>query len=167
MAAPNHPLARAGRPLTRDVLMEAEFLVADNGCTSKYLLDQYGRDLAPFTKIGMITGGSTMALMRIVANGRGITMVPRLVARRQLADGDLVERARTRTGRPPSLRLARVGIEARWLPRLGPAEQPMRDLLRLARRHCPLPASAPVKTDASVATSVATSAAARGRAAAA
>jgi len=164
VAAPSHPLARAGRPLTRDVLMEAEFLVADNGCTSQYLLDQYGRDLAPFTKIGMITGGSTMALMRIVANGRGITMVPRLVARRQLADGDLVE---LELADDRSLSLARVGIEARWLPRLGPAEQPVRDLLRLARRHCPLPVATAVSTPMSASVSAPISAAARGRAAAA
>ena len=135
VAAPDHPLARAGRPLTRDVLMAAEFLVADRGCTSEYLLDQYGRDLAPFIKVGMITG-STATLRRIVANGRGVTMVPHLVVRREIADGELVE---LDLAPECSLRLARVGIEARWQPGLGAAEAPMQALLRLARRHCPLP----------------------------
>ena len=138
VAAPDHALARAGRALTRDVLMEAEFLVADHGCTSQYLLDQYGRDLAPFTRVGMLTG-STATLRRIVANGRGITMVPRLVVRRELSDGDLVE---LDLAPECSLRLARVGIEARWQPRLGAAEKPLQALVRLARRHCPYPAAA-------------------------
>jgi DNA-binding transcriptional LysR family regulator len=138
VSAPDHPLARAGRPLTRDVLMEAEFMVADHGCTSQYLLDRYGRDLAPFTKVGMITG-STATLRRIVANGRGVTMTPKLVVRRELADGDLVE---LDLAPECSLRLARVGIEARWQPGLGAAELPLQALLRLARRHSPLPAPA-------------------------
>lgn len=137
VAAPDHALARAGSPLTRSVLMEAEFLVADHGCTSQYLLDQYGRDLAPFTRVGMLTG-STATLRRIVANGRGITMVPRLVVRRELADGDLVE---LDLAPECSLRLARVGIEARWQRRLGAAEKPLQALVRLARRHCPYPAA--------------------------
>jgi DNA-binding transcriptional LysR family regulator len=137
VAAPDHALARAGRPLTRDVLMEAEFLVADHGCTSQYLLDRYGRDLAPFIRVGMLTG-STATLRRIVSNGRGITMVPRLVVRRELADGDLVE---LDLAPECSLRLARVGIEARWQPRLGTAEKPLQALVRLARRHCPYPAA--------------------------
>jgi DNA-binding transcriptional LysR family regulator len=136
VAAPEHPLARSGRALTRDRLMEAEFLVADNGCTSAYLLDQYGRDLAPFTRIGLITG-STAMLRRIVANGRGITMVPRLVVGRELADGDLVE---LELAPECSLRLARVGIEARWQARLGTVAEPLHALVRLARRHTPLPA---------------------------
>jgi DNA-binding transcriptional LysR family regulator len=135
VAAPEHPLARSGGAVTRDRLMEAEFLVADNGCTSAYLLDQYGRDLAPFTRIGLITG-STAMLRRIVANGRGITMVPRLVVSRELADGDLVELELA----SESLRLARVGIEARWQARLGTVAEPLHALVRLARRHAPLPA---------------------------
>jgi DNA-binding transcriptional LysR family regulator len=144
VAAPDHALARAGRPLTRDALLEAEFLVADHGCTSRYLLDQYGRDLAPFTRIGMLTG-STATLRRIVANGRGITMVPRLVVRRELEDGDLVE---LDLAPECSLQLARVGIEARWQPRLGAADQPLQALIRLARRHCPFPAVAPARAAA-------------------
>jgi DNA-binding transcriptional LysR family regulator len=98
-------------------------------------LDQYGRDLAPFTRIGLITG-STAMLRRIVANGRGITMVPRLVVSRELADGDLVELELA----SESLRLARVGIEARWQARLGTVAEPLHALVRLARRHAPLPA---------------------------
>ena len=136
VAAPEHPLARSGRALTRDLLMEAEFLVADNGCTSQYLLDQYGRDVGPFTRVGMITG-STATLRRIVANGRGITMVPRMVVTRELADGDLVE---LELAPECSLRLARVGIEARWQARLGTLAEPLHALVRLARRHTPLPA---------------------------
>ena len=136
VAAPDHPLARAGRPLTRDVLMGAEFLVADHGCTSQYLLDQYGRDIGPFTRVGMLTG-STATLRRIVANGRGITMVPRMVVSRELADGDLVE---LELAAECSLRLARVGIEARWLARLGSVAEPLHALVRLARRHTPFPA---------------------------
>lgn len=136
VAAPDHELARAGGPLTRDVLMQAEFMIASHGCTSRYLLDQYGRDLAPFTRVGMLTG-STATLRRIVANGRGITMVPRLVVRRELSDGDLVE---LDLAAECSLRLARVGIEARWQPRLGSADKPLHALIRLARRHCPYPA---------------------------
>jgi len=142
VAAPDHPLAKAGRPLTRDVLMEAEFLVADHGCTSEYLLDQYGRDLAPFTRVGMITG-STATLRRIVANGRGVTMVPNLVVRRELDAGELVE---LDLAPECSLHLARVGIEARWQPGLGAADLPLQALLRLARRHCPLPPPAPSVT---------------------
>ena len=136
VAAPEHPLARSGSPVTRRLLLDAEFLVADNGCTSQYLLDQYGRDLAPFTRIGMITG-STATLRRIVANGRGITMVPRLVVSRELADGDLVE---LDLAPECSLHLASVGIEARWQARLGTAAEPVHALVRLARRHTPLPA---------------------------
>ena len=136
VAAPDHPLARARRPLTRDVLMQAEFMVADHGCTSQYLLDQYGRDLGPFTRIGMLTG-STAMLRRIVANGRGITMVPRLVVTRELADGDLVE---LELAPECSLRLARVGIEARWQVRPGTQSEPLHALVRLARRHTPFPA---------------------------
>jgi DNA-binding transcriptional LysR family regulator len=136
VAAPDHPLARAGSPLTRDALMEAEFMVADHGCTSQYLLDQYGRDVGPFTRIGMLTG-STATLRRIVANGRGITMVPRLVVGRELADGDLVE---LELAPECSLRLARVGIEARWQARLGSLSEPLHALVRLARRHTPFPA---------------------------
>ena len=139
VAAPDHPLVLAGQPLTRDVLMEAEFLVADRGCTSQYLLDQYGRDLGPFTRVGMITG-STATLRRIVANGRGVTMVPNLVVRRELESGELVE---LDLAPECSLRLARVGIEARWQPGLGAAELPLQALLRLARRHCPLPPPGP------------------------
>jgi len=116
--------------------MEAEFLVADNGCTSAYLLDQYGRDLAPFTRIGMITG-STAMLRRIVANGRGITMVPKLVVARELADGELVE---LELAPECSLKLARVGIEARWLTRPGAVAEPLHAFVRLAHRHAPLPA---------------------------
>jgi DNA-binding transcriptional LysR family regulator len=136
VAAPEHPLARAGRPLARESLMDAEFLVADNGCTSQYLLDQYGRDLAPSIRVGMVTG-STATLRRIVANGRGVTMVPRLVVARELADGDLVE---LDLAPECSLRLAGVGIEARWQARLGSAAEPVHALVRLARRHTPLPA---------------------------
>ncbi|MBR7828723.1 LysR family transcriptional regulator [Actinospica sp. MGRD01-02] len=147
VAAPDHPLARAGRPLTRDELMEAEFMVADHGCTSQYLLDQYGRDIGPFTRIGMLTG-STAMLRRIVANGRGITMVPRLVVARELADGDLVE---LELAPECSLRLARVGIEARWQARLGTVSEPLHALVRLARRHAPFPvADASNVTDISV-----------------
>ena len=137
VAAPDHPLARSGVPLTRELLLEAEFLVADNGCTSQYLLDQYGRDLAPFTKVGLITG-STAMLRRIVANGRGITMVPKLVVTRELADGELVE---LELAPECSLKLARVGIEARWLTRPGAAAEPLHALVRLAHRHAPLPAA--------------------------
>ena len=136
VAAPEHPLARSGRPLTRDLLLRAEFLVADNGCTSQYLLDQYGRDVGPFTRVGMITG-STATLRRIVANGRGITLVPRMVVSRDLADGDLVE---LELDQECSLRLARVGIEARWQARLGTVAEPLHALVRLARRHTPPPA---------------------------
>ena len=144
VSAPEHPLARSGRPLTRDLLMQAEFLVADNGCTSQYLLDQYGRDVGPFTRVGMITG-STATLRRIVANGRGITMVPRLVVSRELADGDLVE---LELAPECSLRLARVGIEARWQARLGTLGEPLHALVRLARRHTPLPAQHPAEAAA-------------------
>lgn len=144
VAAPDHPLARAGYPLTRDALMQAEFLVADHGCTSQYLLDQYGRDVGPFTRVGMLTG-STATLRRIVANGRGVTMVPRLVVSRELADGDLVE---LELAPECSLQLARVGIEARWQARLGTLSEPLHALVRLARRHTPFPApdaAAPAK----------------------
>jgi DNA-binding transcriptional LysR family regulator len=116
--------------------MDAEFMVADHGCTSQYLLDQYGRDVGPFTRVGMLTG-STATLRRIVANGRGITMVPRLVVARELADGDLVE---LELAPECSLRLARVGIEARWQARLGSLSEPLHALVRLARRHTPFPA---------------------------
>lgn len=136
VAAPEHPLARSGRPVTRDLLMQAEFLVAENGCTSQYLLDRYGRDVGPFPRVGMITG-STATLRRIVANGRGITMVPRLVVTRELAEGDLVE---LELAPECSMRLARVGIEARWQARLGTMAESLHALVRLARRHTPLPA---------------------------
>jgi hypothetical protein len=66
-------------------------------------------------------------------------MVPNLVVRRELADGELVE---LDLAPECSLRLARVGIEARWQPGLGAAELPLQALLRLARRHGPLPAPA-------------------------
>ena len=128
VAAPDHPLTRhAG--VTPELLQDAEFLVAEAGCTSEMLYDQYGRDLAKDGRVAMITG-SLGALLRLVALGRGIAVLPYMCVVRDLAAGDLV---RLEYPHP----LMPLGIEARWRTGLGQAERPLQGLLRLARRNQP------------------------------
>jgi DNA-binding transcriptional LysR family regulator len=128
VAAPDHPLTRSAG-ITPELLREAEFLVAEAGCTSEMLYDQYGRDLAKRGRVAMITG-SLGALLRLVALGRGIAVLPFMCVARDLAAGDLV---RLEYPYP----LMPLGIEARWRTGLGQAERPLQGLLRLARRHQP------------------------------
>jgi DNA-binding transcriptional LysR family regulator len=128
VAAPDHPLAGIS-PLRPSSLRGAEFLISEAGCTTEMLFDRYGRDLSTTSKVGMITGSLT-ALLRLVALGRGIALLPYTSAAREIEAGELVL-----LDFPSGL--APVGIEARWRPGLGEAERSWQALLRLARRNQP------------------------------
>jgi DNA-binding transcriptional LysR family regulator/REP element-mobilizing transposase RayT len=127
VAAPDHPLAKAS-PLRAASLRGAEFLICEAGCTAEMLYDRYGRDLSGADKVGTITG-SLAALLRLVALGRGVALLPYTAAAREVAAGELAL-----LDFPP---LAPVGIEARWRPGLGDAERSWQALLRLAKRNQP------------------------------
>ncbi len=129
VAAPEHPLARAGAPVGVETLVETEFLIAEPGCTTQMLVDRFGRDLTRRTPISMVTG-SLAALRRMAAHGRGVALLPALTAAAPLHSGELVEL-------PVVGGLPTVSIEARWRDRLGPAQAAVDAVLRLARRHQP------------------------------
>ncbi len=129
VAAPEHPLARAGAPVPLGALLDTEFLIAEPGCTTQMLVDRFGRDLTRRTPISMVTG-SLAALRRMATHGRGVALLPALTAAAPLASGELVEL-------PVIGGLPLVSIEARWRDRLGPAQPAVDALLRLARRHQP------------------------------
>jgi DNA-binding transcriptional LysR family regulator len=129
-AAPSHPLARGGA-VTADQLLRYEFLVAEPGCTSEMLVDRFGRDLLVGAQVAKVTG-SLAALLRLTGHGRGITLLPEMAVARELESGELVELPLAEQVRP-------VGIVAKWHPRLGLAERPLRALLEVARRADPLP----------------------------
>lgn len=126
VAAPEHPLADV-RPVTLDMLRKADFLVADRGCTSRMLFDQFGRDFAPEVRVAMVTG-SKAALIRLVSRGIGVALMPMIGVRSDLESGDLIA-----LDVPEGL--ATIGIEASWRSGLGTAEKPLRALLEIARRH--------------------------------
>ncbi|MEW1861037.1 LysR family transcriptional regulator [Streptomyces sp. NBC_00669] len=128
VAGPGHPLAKVPR-ISQGMLLEAEFLIAEPGCTSQMLVDRFGQDLTSRTCVSMVTG-SLAALRRLACHGRGVALMPHLSVVGDLEDGELVE-LDVREG------LAPVSIEARWRTGLGPAEAPMQAVLRLARRHQP------------------------------
>ncbi|KUJ64527.1 LysR family transcriptional regulator [Streptomyces albus subsp. albus] len=132
VAGPGHPLA--GHPVvTPEQLLDCDFLVAEPDCTSRMLVDRFGRDLLAGARIAMVRG-SLSALLRLAGHGRGVSLLPELAVARELADGDLVA---LRLGAP----LRPVSIIAQWHPRLGRAERPLHTLLDLARRADPLPLS--------------------------
>jgi DNA-binding transcriptional LysR family regulator len=128
VASPSHPLA-GGRPVTLDVIREAEFLVTEVGCIYRQCFDEFGRDVGPTLRIGMVTG-SLNALRRLAVNGRGLALLPRFSVQDQLESGDLVM-LDLRQG------LAPLTIEARWRPGLGPAEEPLAALVKLTQRFSP------------------------------
>jgi DNA-binding transcriptional LysR family regulator len=137
VAAPDHPLAR-GDAVTAERLGGADFLVAETGGTSEMLYDRYGRDLAQRGRAAPVAG-SLGALLRQVALGRGIAVLPFMSVVRDLASGRLV---RLEYPNP----LMPLGIEARWRTGLGQAERPLQGLLRLARRNQPQYADADGRT---------------------
>jgi LysR substrate binding domain len=76
-----------------------------------------------------MVSGSLAALRRLVANGHGVALLPRLSATEDLAGGALVEL-------PPTISLAPIGIEARWRPDVDPAvTEQVRSLVALGRRN--------------------------------
>jgi DNA-binding transcriptional LysR family regulator len=128
VAAPEHPLAGTG-PVALDALVETEFLIAEPGCTTRMLVDRFGRDLTHHTPISMVTG-SLAALRRLAGHGRGVALLPALSAAQWLDSGELVEI-------PVAGGLPVVAIEARWRERLDAADGTVAAILRLARRHQP------------------------------
>jgi DNA-binding transcriptional LysR family regulator len=128
VAAPDHPLANV-RPVTLDAVRQTEFLVTEIGCIYRQCFDEFGRDLGPSLRIGMITG-SLNALRRLAVNGRGAALLPRFAVATELDAGDLVM-LDLREG------LAPLTIEARWRPGLGPAEKPLQALVELTQRFSP------------------------------
>lgn len=128
VAGPSHPLARV-TALDPEGLLGADFLVAEPGCTSQMLLDRFGRDLTPRTRLGMVTG-SLAALRRLAAHGQGLALLPLLAVRQDLDSGELIA-LDVRDGPAP------VHIEARWRSGLGPAERALRGLIALAHRNQP------------------------------
>jgi DNA-binding transcriptional LysR family regulator len=128
VTAPEHPLA-CRRLVTVDALLATEFLIAEPGCTTQMLVDQFGRDLTHRAPIGMVTG-SLGALLRMLTHGRGVALLPSLAAARYLSAGELVQ-LDTAATLPP------VHIEARWRTGLGPADHVIQAILQLARRSVP------------------------------
>lgn len=128
VAAADHPLARS-RPVTADGLRQTQLLVTEGGCTSELLRARCGRDLSSNGRVSLVDGSSA-AVLRLTALGRGVALLPHLAAVGALASGALV---RLEVPGGP----AAVGIEARWRSGLGPAQRPLHALLRLARRHQP------------------------------
>lgn len=137
VAAPDHPLARCAE-IAPELLGEADFLVAEAGGTSEMLYDRYGRDLAQCGRTAVVAG-SLGALLRLVALGRGIAVLPFTSVVRDLASGHIV-----RLEYPCPL--MPLGIEAHWRTGLGQAERPLQGLLRLARRNQPQYADADGRT---------------------
>jgi len=88
VAAPDHPLTRVF-PLTLDALRQTEFLVTERGCIYRQCFDEFGRDVGPTLRIGMITG-SLNALRRLAVLGRGPALLPRFCITPELESGDLV-----------------------------------------------------------------------------
>lgn len=128
VAAPGHPLTREGA-LTPEALLKARLLFAEEGCTSQMLAGHLGD--GPLSRIPeprTVVTGSKAALGRMVAQGRGVALLPRLAVARELAAGELV--ALDVPAAP-----ATVAVEARWRTGLGPLERPLHTLVRLARRH--------------------------------
>lgn len=128
VAAPRHPLAGAA-PLHAPALRDAELLVFEAGRSFESLFDRFGRGVFATGHVG-VTTGSPAALLRLLALGRGIALMPYMAAAREIAAGRLVL-----LDFPPGL--APVGIEARWRPGLGDAERAWQALLRLAKRNQP------------------------------
>lgn len=112
------------------MLLDAEFLIAEPGCTSQMLVDRFGQDLTARTHVSMVTG-SLAALRRLAGHGRGVALMPYLSVARDLENGDLVE-----LDVPEGL--VPVSIEARWRTGLGPTEASVQAVLQLARRYQPL-----------------------------
>ncbi|MFJ4579282.1 LysR substrate-binding domain-containing protein [Streptomyces echinatus] len=133
----------AGRgPVTPEQLLRYDFLVAERGCTSRMLVDRFGRDLLAGAQQTLLQG-SLAALLRLIGHGHGVTLLPELAVTRELREGELVELPLTEPIRP-------VSIVARWRARLGPAEAALRTLLDVARRADPLPevtAAVPAASD--------------------
>ena len=127
VAAPDHPLTRVF-PLTIDALRQTEFLVTERGCIYRQCFDEFGRDVGPTLRIGMITG-SLNALRRLAVLGRGPALLPRFCITPELESGDLVML--------DVAGLARLTIEARWRAGLGTAEKPLEALIALTQRHSP------------------------------
>lgn len=128
VAGPAHPLAKVPA-ITQPMLLDAEFLIAEPGCTSQMLVDRFGQDLTSRTYVSMVTG-SLAALRRLACHGRGVALLPHLSVADDLEHGDLVE-LDVREG------LAPVSIEARWRTGLGAADATVQAVLQLARRHQP------------------------------
>jgi DNA-binding transcriptional LysR family regulator len=127
VAAPDHPLTRVF-PLTLDALRQTEFLVTERGCIYRQCFDEFGRDIGPTLRIGMITG-SLNALRRLAVLGRGPALLPRFCITPELESGDLVML--------DVAGLAQLTIEARWRAGLGTAEKPLGALIALTQRHSP------------------------------
>ncbi|WP_225817443.1 LysR substrate-binding domain-containing protein [Streptomyces echinatus] len=127
--APPPPAGRG--PVTPEQLLRYDFLVAERGCTSRMLVDRFGRDL-PAGAQQTLLQGSLAALLRLIGHGHGVTLLPEPAVTRELREGELVELPLTEPIRP-------VSIVARWRARLGPAEAALRTLLDVARRADPLP----------------------------
>ena len=128
VASPSHPLAGVS-PLTLEAVREHDFLVTEAGCIHRQCFDEFGRDIGPTLRIGMITG-SLNALRRLAVNGRGLVLLPRFSVEAELESGDLVM-LDLRQG------LAPLAVEARWRAGIGAAEAPLAALVRLAQRYRP------------------------------
>jgi DNA-binding transcriptional LysR family regulator len=127
VVAPGHPLT-AEETVTPEAVAAARILFAEEGCTSQLLLDGLLAGRAFSEDAGTTVTGSKAALVRLVAQGRGIALLPRLAVARELASGELVA---LEVAAAP----ATVDVEACWRDGGGPAERAVHALLRLARRH--------------------------------
>lgn len=130
VAAPAHPLAQQ-ESVAPEHLLTYDFLVPERGCASEMLVDRFGQDLLAGARLNTIQG-SLSALLRLTGYGHGLSLLPELVVARELKEGELVELRLTEP-------LRAVSIIARWHPRPGLAERPLRTVLDLARRADPLP----------------------------
>lgn len=110
IAAPDHPLAAAGAPVTWDDLVRVPFFLHEEGCSYS---DRVARELQerPGARPRLTRLGSSEAARACVAAGLGVGVLPRTAARDALAAGTLA----ALDGPPvPDVPVRLVRHRARW-----------------------------------------------------
>ncbi|WP_055585483.1 LysR substrate-binding domain-containing protein [Streptacidiphilus griseoplanus] len=129
VAAPGHPWARRGTPVTGEELAATPLLLRESGSGTRETLE---RALRPWhgPQVPVLELGSTAPLRAAALSGAAPAVLSELAVRQDLADGRLVEVAHD-----PELPLART-LRAVW-PSGTRLSEPALDLLRTAGRAGP------------------------------
>lgn len=90
LAAPGHPLAARGAPISVTDLEGASLILCEQGCTYREMLRRMLED-AGVTPGSTLESSSVQVMKQLAADGFGVTLLPRVAVLDELRDGRLAE----------------------------------------------------------------------------